>query len=87
MLGLAAPFDLRQHLVDDGVFRERFPEGHIQALQQIGHRFLVPTYEGDADFLSLCGESGAAYGWYLTDCDLATGVIEESLDMFEGRDR
>jgi hypothetical protein len=33
MLWAAASFDLRQHFVDDGIFRKRFPEGRIQALQ------------------------------------------------------
>jgi len=51
LLWATAPFDLRQHLVDDGIFRKRLPEGRIQALQQVGDRFIVPAYEGDANFL------------------------------------
>jgi hypothetical protein len=78
--------DLRQHFVDNGIIRERFPEGRIQPLKQIGDRFIVAAHEGDANFLSLCSQGCAADRRYLTDCDLTAGVIEEGLDMFEGRD-
>ena len=86
MLGAAASFDLRQHLIDNGIFRERLAQGHIQALQQIGDRFIVAAHEGDAHFLSLCGQSRAANGRYLSDRDLTARVIEERLDMFERGD-
>jgi len=86
MLWAAASFDLRQHFVDDGIFRKRLAEGRIQALQQVGDRFIVAAHEGDANFLSLRGQGRAADGRYLTDGDLTARVIEEGLDMFEGRD-
>jgi hypothetical protein len=87
MLGAAAPFDLRQHFVYDRIFSERLPEGGIQSHKQIGDRFIVAAHEGNAYFLSHGGQSGAPDGWYLTDRDLTTRVIEEGLDVFEGRSR
>ncbi len=78
MLGAATSFDLRQHFVDNGIFRERLPQGRVQALQQIGDRFIVAAHEGDAHFLSLRGQGRAADGRYLTDGDLTAGVVEET---------
>jgi hypothetical protein len=86
MLGAAASFDLRQHLIDNGIVRERLPEGRIQALQQIGNRFIVAAHESDAHFLSHRGQGGAADRRYLTDRDLTARVIEEGLDVFERGD-
>ena len=43
MLGAATSFDLRQHFVDNGIFRQRLPQGRIQALQQIGDRTFFPS--------------------------------------------
>jgi hypothetical protein len=86
MLRLAAPFDLRQYFVNDGIFSKRLPEGRIQALQQLGDRFIVAAYEGDAHLLSLGGQGGAADGWYFPDRDLTAGAIEEGLNVLEGRD-
>jgi hypothetical protein len=62
------------------------PERRIQALQQVGDRFIVAAHEGDANFLSLRGQGRAADGRYFTDRDLTARIIEECLDMFESRD-
>jgi hypothetical protein len=40
MLRAATSFDLRQHLIDNGIVSENLPEGCIQALQQIGNGFI-----------------------------------------------
>jgi hypothetical protein len=72
-------FDLRQHFVDNGVFRERLPQRRIQALKQIGDRFIVAAHEGDAPLLSLRGQGRAADRRYLTDRDLTAEVVEEGL--------
>ena len=87
MLGAATAFDLRQHFVDDSVFSERLPEGGIQARQQIGDRFIVAAHEGDTHFLPLRRQGRATDRRYFPDRDLTAGVIEEGLDIFEGRDR
>jgi hypothetical protein len=83
MLGPAAPFDLRQYFVDNGIFRERLPERRIQALQQVSDCFIVAAHECDAHFFSLRGQGGAADRWYFPDRDLTAGAIEEGLDMLE----
>src|ERR1700694_922652 len=62
------------------------PERRIQALQQVGDRFIVAAHEGDANFLSLRGQGRAADGRYFTDRVLTARIIEECLDMFESRD-
>ncbi|MGO9594523.1 MAG: hypothetical protein ACLPZ0_12620 [Steroidobacteraceae bacterium] len=78
--------DLGQHLIDNGIFRERFAEGGVQPLEQIRDRFIVAAHQGDTHFLTLRRQGRATYRWYLTDRDLTAGVIEEGLDVFEGRD-
>ncbi len=87
MLGLAAPFDLRQHFVDDGIFGKGLPEGRIQTLQQLGDGFIVAADQSDAYLLSLRGQGGAADRWYLPDRDLTAGVIEKGLDMLAANQR
>jgi hypothetical protein len=84
MLWAVAPFDLRQRFIDDGIFRERFAEGRIQPLQQIGDRFIVPAHQRDTDFLPFRRQGRAANRRYFTNGDLTAGVVEESLDVFEG---
>ena len=86
MLWAAAAFDLRQHFIHHGIFCKSLAKGRIQALQQIRHRFIVPTHECDANFLSLRGQGSPADGRYLTDRYLTARVVEEGLDMLEGRD-
>lgn len=65
MLGTAASFDLWQYFVDDDIVRECLSEERIQAVQQIGDRFIVAAHEGNSHFLSHCGQSGAPDGRYL----------------------
>jgi hypothetical protein len=86
MLFAATSFDFRQHFIDDGIFRKRLSEGRIQALQQVGDRFIVAAYQRDAHLFPLRGQGRATDRRYLPDRDLTAGVIEEGLDMFEGRD-
>ena len=85
MLPAAASFDLWQHLIDNGIFRKRLAEGRIQALQQIGDCLIVAAHEGDAYFLPFRGQGRAEEGRDLTDGDLTARVIEEGLDVLEGR--
>ncbi len=87
MLGAATSFDLRQYLIDNGIVGENLPEGCIEALQEIGDSFILAAYEGYTNFLSHRSQGRAADWRYFTDRDLTSRVIEESLDMFEGRDR
>jgi|ERR1700677_3665679 len=86
MLWAAAPFDLGQYLIDDRIFRERLSEGVIQALQQIGDGFLVAANESNTHFLPLRRQGRAADRRYFADGDLTARVIEEGLNVFEGRD-
>ncbi len=87
MLRAATSFDLRQHLIDNGIVSEDLPEGCVEALQQIGNGFILAAYEGHPNFLSHRSQGRATDRRYFTDRDLTSRVIEESLDMFEGRDR
>jgi len=87
LLRAATSFDLGQYLIDNGIVSENLPEGCIQALQQIGNGFILAAYEGHSYFLSHRSQGRAADWRYFTDRDLTSRVIEESLDMFEGRDR
>ena len=67
MLFAAAALDLRQHLVDDGIFRKGLAKGRIEALQQVCHRFIVTTHEGDASFFALSSQRCATDRRDLTD--------------------
>ncbi len=87
MLRAATSFDFRQYLIDNGIVGENLPEGCIEALQEIGDSFILAAYEGHPNFLSHRSQCRAADRRYFTDRDLTPRVIEESLDMFEGRDR
>jgi hypothetical protein len=83
---LLSSLDLGQHLIDNGIFRERFAEGGVQPLEQIRDRFIVAAHEGDTHFLPFRGQGRAADRRYFTDGDLTARVIEEGLDVFERRD-
>jgi hypothetical protein len=87
MLRAATSFDLRQHLIDNGIVGEDLPEGCVEALQEIGDSFILAAYEGHSYFLSHRSQGRATDRRYFTDRDLTSRVIEESLDMFEGGDR
>ena len=87
MLRAATSFDLGQHLIDNGIVGEDLSEGCVEALQEIGDSFILAAYEGHTNLLSHRSQGRAADRRYFTDRDLTSRVIEESLDMFEGRDR
>jgi len=85
MLPAAASFDLREHFINRRIFRECLAEGCIEALQQVGHGFIIATHEGHANLLALGSQRRATDRRDFTDRDLTPRVVEEALDMFEGR--
>ena len=78
MLRAATSFDLRQHLIDNGIVGEDLPEGCVEALQEIGDSFILAAYEGHTNLLSHRSQGRAADRRYFTDRDLTSRVSRKA---------